>query len=132
MHEQLIRCSHVYKKFTSGACTLPGCSKFPGDVVHLLSGDCISLRGVQVLNLVQGISSLSQYPLLLSVVRESLEDSVTWVQLLLDPSTDPQVIKIKQEFGLNAIKPIFSFARSFIWCTHRTRMRKKGLQMYLK
>ena len=112
----------------SGACTLPGCNKYPDDIVHLLSGDCTSLRAVLVLNLTHGISSLLPFPQLLSAVRTALEgDSEIWVQFLLDPFTDPQIIKIKQDFGLCAVKPILTFTCSYIWCMHRNRMRKKGL-----
>ena len=50
---------------------------------------------------------------------------------ILDPSTDVQVIALRQEWGPEVLLPIFRASRAWVWCVHRTRMRLLGLSDFL-
>ena len=49
--------------------------------------------------------------------RSSLE----WAQFVLDPTTDPQVISFKQEYGITSIWPLLKLCRAYVWTMHRQR-----------
>ena len=50
----------------------------------------------------------------------------------LDPSTDPQFIKLSQLYGrAPVLGPLFQLSRAWIWAAHRARMRLLGLEQYL-
>ena len=50
----------------------------------------------------------------------------------LDPSTDPSVIQLVQQFGQEPVlHPLFRVSRAWVWCAHRTRMRLLGLEHYI-
>ena len=81
----------------SGACRLPGCGISPGDVAHIVSGECHSLKQVlaQVLSNIWDI--LSPYPPLLPPVIAALNsDKESFTTFILDPSTDQHVISLAQ------------------------------------
>ena len=117
----------------SGACRLPGCGAVPGDVAHLVSAQCPALQPqlVSTLNHVKEI--LAPQPELLSLLQAALNsDSQAATRVLLDPSTDPQVIRLYQIHGQdNVLRPLFRACRAWLWATHRTRMRLLGLEHYL-
>ena len=120
------RCDALSSKWSglSDHCSHPGCGKRPGDIVHYLSGDCLPLSSALRLNLSRGLSRLEPHPQLHFAVNNALrQDPEYWVKFILDPSTDPLVIAIRQESGSRAIWPIFRLARSFIWCMHQHRQR---------
>ena len=106
----------------SGNCKM--CNFFPGDCLHYLSGTCSYLSEALSQTLQHSLDILSTTPLLLDTVLSSLQQpSDQWVKFILDPSTDRNVIKIKQEFGVRAIWPLFRLSRAYIWSMHRQRMR---------
>ena len=110
----------------SGACHLPGCGQIPGDVAHLLSGECLALQNM--------FDMLASHPHLLPPVLTALNgDRDTTTMFFLDPSKDPAVMKLVQEYGhVTVLAPLFQAARAWVWCAHRARMRLLGLEWYLQ
>jgi hypothetical protein len=118
----------------SGACRLPGCGLVPGDVAHLLSGECPALQPYLATTLHHLLDMLSPHPHLLHPVLVALHgDREVVTTFFLDPSTDPSVIRLVQLYGQALVlPPLFLAARAWVWCAHRARMRMLGLEHYLK
>ena len=75
---------------------------------------------------------LSTFPDLLSCLKSAiLGDPLEFVGFILDPSTQPDVIKISQESGQEHIWPLFRVSRAFIWSMHKNRLKLLGLEKYL-
>ena len=133
------RCDALLAKFLGGSeqdldvsCKLPGCNSSVGDAVHLLSGLCPPLRPKLEANLKRGLISLSDSPILFDRVSSALQGSPEdWCRLLVDPTTDPSMISLKQQHGLKALLPLLRFSRSYIWCMHREHMKLKGKPHFL-
>ena len=116
----------------TGACRLPGCGMVPGDTAHLLRGECPALLPAlssTISNLQQQFSSCQQLalPLLSALQGDRMQIST----FILDPSTNSQVIALRQEFGPEVLLPIFRASRAWVWSVHRTRMRLLGLSDFL-
>ena len=112
----------------SGSCQLQGCNFYPGDTLHLLSGNCPFLGPHLKLNLERGQSMMSSYPLLQQIVQHAWNlGQEAWVDFVTDPSTNPMIISHKQNYGDPSILPIMRLSRSYIWCMHRclTNERKE-------
>ena len=111
---------------------MPGCGQVPGDVAHLLSGECPALQPYLAITLHNISDMLAPHPPhhVLSVVHGDRE-AVT--AFFLDPSTDAIVIRLVQLYGKVAVlTPLFQAARAWVWSAHRTRMRMLGLEHFLK
>ena len=118
----------------SGACRLPGCGQVPGDVPHLLSGECQALQPYLATSLQHLLDMLASHPHLLPPVITALSgDRDSTTMFFLDPSTDPAVMRLVQEYEhVTVLAPLFQAARAWVWCAHRTRMRLLGLECYLE
>ena len=117
----------------TGACRLPGCGMSPGDVAHILCGECPALQEAlsQTLTNIQEI--LSHHPVLLPPVHTALNsDKEALSAFILDPSTDPAVITLVQHQGRGILLPLFRVSRAWVWAAHRTRMRLLGLEKFLQ
>ena len=115
----------------TGACRLPGCGMVPGDTA-LLRGECPALLPAlssTISNLQQQFSSCQQLalPLLSALQGDRMQIST----FILDPSTNSQVIALRQEFDPEVLLPIFRASRAWVWSVHRTRMRLLGLSDFL-
>ena len=100
------------------------CGSFLGTVTYYLSGHCSALKSQLQTCLNHSIQLLSSTPHLLPPVLTALNHSTdAWVGLILDPVTNHQVIKLKQEYGSEAIWPLFRLSRAIIWCMHRERKK---------
>ena len=117
----------------SGACRLPGCGLVPGDVPHLLSGECLALQPHLATTLKNLLTMLTPQPHLLHPLLVALNgDREEVTKFFLDPSTDPVVIRLVQHHGEEPVLlPLFQAARAWVWCAHRTRMRQLGLEHML-
>ena len=70
--------------------------------------------------------------LLHPVVAALHRDRDAVICFFLDPSTDPHVIRLVQQYGQEPVlHPIFRVCRVWVWCAHRTRMRLLGLEYLL-
>ena len=115
----------------AGKCTLLGCDFFPGDCTHWLSFECPALSAVLISTLNNVLKVLRPWPLLLDVVYDALSKSnEEWASFVVDPSTYPSVIVLKQQFGEQSIWPLFKLSRALIWCFHREQKRLKGLKIF--
>ena len=76
---------------------------------------------------------LTPHPHLLHPVLAALHgDSETVTKFFIDPSTDPYVIQLVQQYGQEPVlHPLFRVSRAWVWCAHRTRMRMLGLEYLL-
>ena len=112
----------------SGECLLPGCKAPKGDLIHLFSGYCPPLRMALALAIARGLSVLSAHPALLSPVHVALSssDAYSWTSLILDPSTNPECIRLQQHHGKKFIWPLFRFSRTIVWAIHKERLKLKG------
>ena len=117
----------------SGACRLPGCGFLPGDVAHILSGECPALQPYLATTLQHLLDMLSPNPHLLYPVMTALHgDRDAMTSFILDPSTDPYVIRLMQHYGrVPVLKPLFQVSRAWVWSAHRARMRMLGLEQFL-
>ena len=118
------RDDYLVSKFknTDGSCT--NCGAYPGDVTHYLSGSCPVLSRQLNSTLNYSLDILSEFPLLkettLAALTRSPED---WTSYLLDPYSSDLVIPIRQEYGSQAVWPLFKLSRAMIWCMHRERTK---------
>ena len=76
---------------------------------------------------------LATQPHLLQPVLNAVHgDRETVTTFFLDPSTDPSVIQLVQQYGQEPVLTrLFRAARAWVWCAHRARMRMLGLEHYL-
>ena len=118
----------------TGACRLHGCGQVPGDVAHLLSGECPALQPHLATTLSNIIAMLSPNKQLLSLMLNTiLSEKDTSTTFILDPSTNPTVIALVQQYGQGPVLgPLFQVSRAWIWFAHRTRMRLLGLERFLR
>ena len=97
----------------SGACRLPGCGMSPGDTAHILSGECPAILPAltaTIHNLQKLFSSCQNLAIpLLSSLHGNREQITTFI---LDPSSDPQVIRLQQEMGPSVLLPLFRASRA--------------------
>ena len=126
------RTDYFYSKFlegSTGECLLEGCGVYPGDVDHLLSGECAALRSHLDLNLERNLSELKLFhPDLFNIVQCVLnQGGSAWTSFVVVPTPHQQIIQYKQLFGADSIYPVMRLSRSYIWCMHRSRLRLKGL-----
>ena len=110
---------------SSGACSLPSCSSLCGDSLHLLSGECSALRDALLTTLNNCLHFLSiSHPILIPPVIDALHRGpLEFVRLILDPSSDVNVIRISQEYGQTFIWPLFRVGRAYVWTMHKNRMK---------
>ena len=111
-----------WKSSSDGACSL--CDFFPGDISHYLTGDCPALAEQLKKTLSHSFSYLSHYPTLLQTALTVYNSSrLEFAAFIADPSTNPLVIKLRQEFGSKFVWPLFRLSRAYILCMHRERQR---------
>ena len=138
IHAQLIsgsyRCNAVVWKWSGEppSCRLQGFDSPLGDILHLLSGNCLALRPKLMQTIINRLNPLQPFPFLHQQVISALErPPVAWVLFLLDTSTDPTLIRHVQKFGTTLIIPLFCFSRAYIWAMHRGRLRLPNQTQYL-
>ena len=111
----------------AGTCLLPECSHLLGkeDITHILI-TCKSLTGVRN-RLIKFFTSYSnKNPYLSSIISEFLFSANTTfqTQFLLDCSTLPEVITLRQTYGFQILESLFYISRTWCYSLHRERLRK--------
>lgn len=113
-----------------GFCLLPECSpaRSPGSLEHLLL-HCTSLRETRekILRLCYKVSADNEHVanILLPVLNSGVQKSI--MQILLDCTTIPAVIKCTQDFGPQSRDKILYIGRTWCYNIHRERMNQMGL-----
>ena len=113
-----------------GFCLLPACSpaRSLGSLEHLLL-HCSSLKLTRdkMMRLCNKVSTENQdvANILLPVLNSGIEK--TTMQILLDCTTIPSVIRTTQEFGPDTRDKILYLGRTWCYSIHRERMNQMGL-----
>ena len=114
----------------TGYCLLPGCVShhIPGTLEHLLLF-CPSLheKRLALLNLAKKISQ--EHPALQAILADfsSSADPQSCMQLLLDCTAIPSVVRASQTFGSHIMNRLLYFARTWCYNVHRERVTQLGL-----
>ena len=114
----------------TGYCLLPGCAShhIPGTLEHLLLFcPSINLKRLTLLNLGRLISQ--EHPALSAILTEFLSSDNTSdrMQLLLDCTAIPQVIRANQTYGPHILDHLLYFGRTWCYNVHRERVTQLGL-----
>ena len=118
------RDDYLSSKWSDNPGNCSNCGQYPGNVTHYLSGNCPALSTSLMNTLEHSLSSLPLFPDFASIVHCALSrSSFEWTKFVLDPTTDPQVINIKQNYGVTSIWPLLKLCRGYVWTMHRQRMR---------
>ena len=125
-------CYHVcFWQHTSGACLLPWCVVFPGDVLYLFSSWSY-LEDMLVASVTHACALLATYVPLVDLFHNKFVSSpFQHVAFLFDPSMDPDIILIRQQGQDEALHILFRVARMIIWPVHKVRLRAVGIGHYL-
>ena len=118
---------------TNGMCTIPSCpGTEAGSLEHLLLF-CPALdpERAQIRNLCLSVAleSSDLHAVIHSVLGSTSVEIV--MQFLLDCSSLPAVIKLKQASGDKIIERLFYLTRTWCYNMHRSRLTKLGLQQYI-
>ena len=124
-------CYHArHSQHSSGACNLPDCNQFPGDLFHIFKS-CSFLKPI-IKYLPIAKQALASYPFLRTLFSRMLAcNTPLSLQFLLDPSTDPAVVAFPPLLKKVAIPLLFEVSRILIWPVHWARLRALGLSRYL-
>ena len=118
---------HLLRHFTDndGSCTLCNGDISSGSIEHLLMhcSAFVSTRKHLLENLKRNknISERTK-----SLILSYFRDGKDTVQLLLDGSTLPEIIRIIQTEGNQILHEVFSFSRNWCYTIHRTRLKLQG------
>ena len=114
----------------TGYCLLPGCTShhIPGTLEHLLLFcPSLNLKRLTLLNLGRLISQ--EHPALSAILTEFLSSDNTSdrMQLLLDCTVIPQVVRANQTYGPHILDRLLYFGRTWCYNVHRERVTQLGL-----
>ena len=125
-------CYHArHWQHSTGACRLPQCGAFPGNLEHLFTA-CPFLSEVVGSAVQKASSFLSVKPNLQALLcnRMALPPPAK-LQYLLDPSADTEVAALPFSCQREALVYLFTASRMIIWPVHRERLRALGLSQFL-
>ena len=106
----------------TGACLLPDCGVYPGDLTHLFSS-CSFLHQTIIKYTCKAKAFLGTYPFLWSLYSGKLSlPSSQALQFILDPSTDPAVLCLPPAFSYVALPLLFHTSQLLIWAIYRARL----------
>ena len=114
----------------SGFCSLPSCCSdhgTPGTLSHILL-DCVDLAPARSRCFKLWNDYLIDKPYLFNVVKHyTIGSSIqSQTQFLLDCSVLPDVIELKQKFGLIALEQLFYLTRTLCFSVHKMRCKLLG------
>ena len=114
-----------------GLCSIPGCTgQDVGSLEHiLLTCPALSESRNKIVKLCHTVAD--EHVDIKNILHHSLNQTTSKVvQFLLDCSSLPQVILLKQKHETNIINRLFYLTRSWCYAIHRCRMNKLGLFHY--
>ena len=111
-----------------GFCLAPTCEEEPEDIIHILTG-CRSLEDSRRRLRATWLSTAASNPYIHQLLVQILATpQPKFCQFVLDPSTNPEVINLNQNYGNNILKDLFYLTRT--WCHTMYRERLKILGRY--
>ena len=116
----------------SGVCLLPDCSgQEVGSLEHLLLL-CPALKDARDRIIEQWLCAASNHLELKDIIHSMLygQKVETVMQFILDCSSFPEVISLRQCSGLQLVTHLFYLTRSWCYSIHRSRMNKLGLPQF--
>ena len=123
------RCGSLLRHWTpsqeNGCCKLsPLCLRVLEDVPHIIRW-CPSLVNVRrgLIDYTFRYSSTLPLELMSLLRRKCNPDSSTFVDFILDCSTDPDVIRICQELSPEVLDHSFTVTRTWAYILHRERLK---------
>ena len=121
------RTDHLLRHFTDndGSCTLCKGDFSSGSIEHLLiyCPALVSTRKHLHENLKRSKNLREQTK---SLILSYFQDGKDTMQLLLDGSALPEIIRIRQTEGKQILHEIFSFSRNWCYTIHKTRLKLQG------
>ena len=126
------RCGALTRHWSSsndGSCTLSSeCHGILEDVHHILI-ECPSLHPIRenLRNFTRNFLQKQPDNIQQLVLTKCSEENPFFSQFLLDCSVDVDVIKLVQEFGADALRPMFLVTRTWVYLIHRHRLKLLGL-----
>ena len=104
-----------------GVCLFNTCLGQSDTVDHIISV-CPALQHVRVRMQNMWLTRTESYPALQSLIRSLLcLPSLQRTQFILDPSTNPDVIRLVQEYGRDVLDQILYLTRTYAFSIHRER-----------
>ena len=116
-------CFHIrHWQHSPGACKLPNCNQYPGDLLHIFKS-CSYLKPIVLKYLSIAKDCLNSFPFLMTLFSQNLAPSThASLQFLLDPSTYPVVAAFPPHFKKIHIPLLFKASRTLIWPIHQHRL----------
>ena len=114
---------------SSGDCSLPDCrlDPSPGTLSHLLL-DCQDLHDARVGVFKLWAKFLRDRPLLFPIIRKYTAEvnPESQLQFLLDCTVLPEVISLKQQYGMSVFDSLLYLTRTFCFSLHKSRLKLLG------
>ena len=111
---------------TNGFCLAPSCMETIEDLEHILT-TCKSMETTRVKLRASWLTNAATNPLthqlILRVICFSTKE---FTQFILDPSTNPEVIRLQQIHGFKILKNIFYLTRTWCHTIHKERLKALG------
>ena len=124
--------SRPWKANSRGICTIPTCSGSDiGSLEHLLLF-CPGLSDdrARILNLFTTVAAEAHELFFIIDSFLNSDTTDTRMQFLLDCSTLPEVIRLRQSTGDSLLARLFFLTRTWCYTIHRSRMTKLGLLQF--
>ena len=125
------RCGALTRHWGSGhggGCLIsPYCTNILEDLVHILKF-CPALNATRLSLYDYTMSFANSLPMKLRnlICKKCDPSTPTFVNFILDCSSDPDVILICQEEGFHILEPLFSVTRTWAFVIHRERLKLLG------
>ena len=121
-----------WTKNKQGIFTLTDCTGHEvGTLEHILL-QCPALKQVRVKMVRLALDVAEVNPIIGDLIRTifNSEDYTIVMQFLLDCSSIPDVILIKEKFGLDFLGPLLYISRNWCYSLHRERLTQLGLSKF--
>ena len=107
-----------------GYCLAPTCSQVTEDLEHVLLY-CPSYQ--QSRDKLARLWRATKIPTILHLITSLLSESgAALLQFLLDPSTNPVVIRMYQDYGPESLRIVFHLTRTWCFTIHKSRAKLLG------
>ena len=109
--------------YSPSYCLAPTCSQVTEDLEHILL-HCPFYQ--QSRNKIAKLLKATKIPTILHLITSLLKSGTLLVQFLLNPSTNPMVIRMYQDYGLKPLKIVFHLTQTWCLTIHKFRAKLLG------